>query len=142
MEYSQTKTVTSVVTGGFHALDAMNMEGVSVTKDIGDAEVDLGGDAVGVPQIGIDLAGLVKGGLGRYSIANLKAGLATRGLETSGDKQALYTRLRERLEAEDAQVERETVTHEVEANVLVGAEEAEARLEALLTRKRELLGEV
>ena len=37
---------------------------------------------------------------------------------------------------------RETVSHEVEANVLVGAEEAEARLDRLLQRKRELLGEV
>lgn len=40
-----------------------------------------------------------------------------------------------------AQVVRETVSHEVVANVLVGAEEAEAKLEALLQRKRELLGE-
>ena len=38
-------------------------------------------------------------------------------------------------------VEKETVTHEVVANVLVGAEEAEAKLEKLLARKRELLGE-
>ena len=36
---------------------------------------------------------------------------------------------------------KEQITHEVEAMVLVGAEEAEARLEALLQRKRELLGE-
>ena len=36
---------------------------------------------------------------------------------------------------------KQTISHEVVANVLVGAEEAEARLEALLTRKRELLGE-
>ena len=36
---------------------------------------------------------------------------------------------------------KEVVSHEVVSNVLVGAEEAEARLEALLTRKRALLGE-
>ena len=36
---------------------------------------------------------------------------------------------------------RETVQHEVVANVLVGAEEAEAKLKPLLQRKRELLGE-
>jgi len=35
----------------------------------------------------------------------------------------------------------QTVAHEVVANVLVGAEEAEAQLEGLLQRKRELLGE-
>ena len=51
--------------------------------------------------------------------------------------------LREALQAaEDALPTRETVSHEVEANVLVGAEEAEAKLEGLLQRKRELLGEV
>ena len=33
------------------------------------------------------------------------------------------------------------MTKQVVANVLVGAEEAEARLAALLQRKRELLGE-
>ena len=50
--------------------------------------------------------------------------------------------LREALQAEeDAMQTRETVSHEVVANVLVGAEEAEAKLEALLQRKRELLGE-
>lgn len=36
---------------------------------------------------------------------------------------------------------KQTVAHEVVANVLVGAEAAEARLEALLQRKRELLGD-
>ena len=36
---------------------------------------------------------------------------------------------------------KQTVAHEVVANVLVGAEEAEAKLEGLLMRKRELLGE-
>ena len=137
----QTKTVVSVVAGGFHDLDA-GMAGVTVTKDIGDAEVDLGGVAAGVAIVGIDLAGLVKGGLGRYSIAELKKELTARKLETGGDKKKLYDRLREALqEEEDAMQTRETVSHEVVANVLVGAEEAEAKLEALLQRKRELLGE-
>ncbi|KAL3921129.1 MAG: hypothetical protein SGPRY_005008 [Prymnesium sp.] len=36
----------------------------------------------------------------------------------------------------------DTVAHEVEGLVLVGAEEAEAKLEALLSRRRELLGQV
>ena len=36
---------------------------------------------------------------------------------------------------------RQTIAHEVVSNVLVGAEEAEAKLEQLLTRKRALLGE-
>ena len=67
---------------------------------------------------------------------------AARRLETTGDKQALYERLRTALQAEaDAMQNKEVVTHEVVANVLVGAEEAEAKLEALLQRKRELLGE-
>lgn len=35
----------------------------------------------------------------------------------------------------------DTVAHEVVGHVLVGAEEAEARLESLLARRRELLGE-
>ena len=92
--------------------------------------------------VGIDLAGLVKGGIGRYSMAELKHDLQARGLETGGDKQKLFERLREALQAaEDAQPTKETVSHEVVANVLVGAEEAEAKLEALLQRKRELLGE-
>ena len=76
------------------------------------------------------------------SATELKEALESRKLDTSGDKQALYERLKEALEAEDAKVVKETVTHEVVANVLVGAEEAEAKLEALLQRKRELLGEV
>ena len=74
--------------------------------------------------------------------ASPSAHLQARSLETSGDKQKLFDRLREALQAaEDAQPTRETVSHEVVANVLVGAEEAEAKLEALLQRKRELLGE-
>ena len=92
--------------------------------------------------IGIDLVGLAKGGLGRYSAAELKRDLSARKLETHGDKPALYERLRAALQAEaDAMQNQEVVTHEVVANVLVGAEEAEAKLEALLQRKRELLGE-
>lgn len=43
--------------------------------------------------------------------------------------------------ADDGKGSTETIAHEVESNVLVGAEEAEARLEALLNRKRALLGE-
>ena len=42
---------------------------------------------------------------------------------------------------DDGQGAKETVAHEVVSNVLVGAEEAEAALAALLARKRELLGE-
>ena len=136
----RTKTVVSVVAGGFHELDA-GMAGATVTKDIADGEIDLGEVAAGVAVVGIDLEGLVKGGLNRYSIAELKSALASRQLETSGEKQKLFDRLREALAAEDALVAKETVSHEVVANVLVGAEEAEAKLEALLMRKRELLGE-
>ena len=137
----RTKTVVSVVAGGFHDLDA-GIGGAELTKDIGDGEVDLGEVAAGVAVIRIDLAGLLKGGLGRYSMAELRKELTARKLETGGDKAALYERLREALQAEeDAMQTRETVSHEVEANVLVGAEEAEAKLEALLQRKRELLGE-
>jgi len=36
--------------------------------------------------VGIDLAGLVKGGIGRYSMAELRHDLNAHGLETSGDK--------------------------------------------------------
>ena len=43
--------------------------------------------------------------------------------------------------ADEGKGAKETVAHEVVANVLVGAEEAEARLEGLLQRRRELLGE-
>ena len=65
-----------------------------------------------------------------------------RKVETTGDKQRLYERLRDALQAEaDAMQSKGVVTHGVVANVLGGAEEAEARLEALLQRKRELLGE-
>jgi hypothetical protein len=42
---------------------------------------------------------------------------------------------------DDGTEAQETVTHEVVANVLVGAEEHEARLADLLQRRRELLGE-
>ena len=138
----RTKTVTSVVAGGFHDLDGV-MAGATVTKDIADGEVDLGEVLAGVAVVGIDLAGLVKGGLHRYSAQELKRDLVARGLETTGDKQRLYERLRSALQAEaHAMQSKEVVTHEVVANVLVGAEEAEAKLEALLQRKRELLGEV
>ena len=45
------------------------------------------------------------------------------------------------VKADDGTGAKEVVAHEVESMVLVGAEEAEARLEKLLQRKRELLGE-
>eukprot|EP00966_Prymnesium_polylepis_P041493 963104-Prymnesium_polylepis.1 len=45
------------------------------------------------------------------------------------------------VQADDGRGAKETVTAEVVGNVLVGAEEAEAKLEALLQRRRELLGE-
>ena len=43
--------------------------------------------------------------------------------------------------ADDGQTTKEVVGAEVVGNVLVGAEEHEARMEALLARRRELLGE-
>jgi len=43
--------------------------------------------------------------------------------------------------ADDGRGATEAISHQVESMVLVGAEEAEAKLEALLNRKRELLGE-
>ena len=43
--------------------------------------------------------------------------------------------------ADDGTGSTQTIAHEVVSNVLVGAEEAEARLAELLQRKRELLGE-
>jgi len=136
----QTKTVVSVVAGGFHSLESTM--GATVTKDIANGEVDLGEVTAGVAVVGIDLAGLVKGGVNRYSVAELKHDLASRKLETTGDKHKLYDRLRETLQAaEEAQPTKETISHDVVANVLVGAEEAEAKLEALLQRRRELLGE-
>ena len=58
-----------------------------------------------------------------------------------GDRAALFERLRRLLSAEGQKAEQTTISHEVVSNVLVGAEEAEARLEALLARKRDLLGE-
>lgn len=137
----RTKTVVSVVEGGFHGLESTM--GATVTKELaGEATEALGEVAAGVAVVGIDLVGLIKGGVHRYSMAELKHDLALRRLETGGDKQRLYERLREALQAaEDAQPTKETVSHEVVANVLVGAEAAEAKLEALLQRKRELLGE-
>ena len=45
------------------------------------------------------------------------------------------------VKADDGTGATQTVAHEVESMVLVGAEEAEAKLEALLQRKREILGE-
>ena len=47
----------------------------------------------------------MKGGLTRYSATELKEALESRKLDTSGDKQALYERLKEALEAEDANAE-------------------------------------
>jgi len=52
-----------------------------------------------------------------------------------------YTRGVLVVHGDDGSGSSQTVAHEVEANVLVGAEEAEARLEELLNRKRALLGE-
>ena len=62
-------------------------------------------------------------------------------VHAQGDKATLFERLRRLLAAEGQKAEQTTISHEVVANVLVGAEEAEARLEALLARKRDLLGE-
>jgi len=62
---------------------------------------------------------------------------------SSGEKHVIFERLRAALveAAPSSSAQKQTISHEVVANVLVGAEEAEARLEALLARKRELLGE-
>ena len=75
--------------------------GATVTNDIADGEIDLGEVAAGVAVVGIDLAGLVKGGVNRYSMAELKSDLAARHLETCGDKQRLYERLRDALQADE-----------------------------------------
>ena len=99
----------------------------------------------GVMVAQLDLAALDKGGLGRFKASELKEALQARGLETKGDKPSLFARLREALEAAEAskggEGSRQTFAHEVVSHVLVGAEEAEARLETLLQRKRELMGE-
>ena len=80
-------------------------------------------------------------GVHRFSKDELRANLARRGAETSGDKQALFERLREALREAEGGRRKQLIAHDVVANVLVGAEEAEARLEQLLARKRELVGE-
>ena len=94
-------------------------------------------------QVDIDLEALDKGGLARFSTAELREALAKRGLDDKGDRAALFARLRGALAtaAGGARNKKEIISHEVVANVLVGAEEAEARLEELLNKRRELLGE-
>ena len=114
------------------------------TTDLGDSEVNLGDVAAGVVQVDLDLASLDKGGMSRFSLAELRDALEKRSLDTSGDRAALFGRLRAAVAADDsaAKTTQQTIAHEVVANVLVGAEEAEAKLDALLQRKRELLGEI
>ena len=131
------------VTTRYDVVDIKDDFSGSVTKDIADAEVDLGEVAAGVTVVDIDLAALEKGGVSRFSKEELRGNLRARGLDVGGDKAALFARLREALQCQSEQQEAKTktVAHEVVSNVLVGAEEAEARLEALLMRKRELLGE-
>jgi len=115
----------------------------ATTTDLADAEVDLGEVAAGVVQVDLDLDALDKGGVGRFSLAELRAALEKRGLDVSGDRPVLFARLRAAVAADDGATKtvKQTIAHEVVANVLVGAEEAEAKLEVLLQRKRELLGE-
>jgi len=114
------------------------------TTDLGDSEVNLGDVAAGVVQVDLDLLSLDKGGMSRFSLAELRDALEKRSLDTSGDRAALFGRLRAAVAADDsaAKTTQQTIAHEVVANVLVGAEEAEAKLDALLQRKRELLGEI
>ena len=133
------------ITTRYDTIDFKDNFKAEATMDLGGAEVDLGEVAAGVVTVDIDIEALDKGGKDRFGRAELKAALEAKGLETGGDKQALFARLREAL-AKDAQsssgaTQKQTVAHEVVANVLVGAEEAEAKLELLLQRKRELLGE-
>jgi len=115
----------------------------AVTTDFANAEVDLGAVAAGVTVVDVDLDALRKGGVTRFSKDELRAALLKRGLDAAGDKTALFERLRDALSAaaETAATSKKTIAHEVVANVLVGAEEAEAKLEKLLQKKRELLGE-
>ena len=76
------------------------------------------------------------------SSRELREALEARGLENTGKKAQLAERLLEALDKdESSKAKKETVAHEVVSNVLVGAEVHEARLEALLHRKRELTGE-
>jgi hypothetical protein len=94
----------------------------------------------------LTLSALDKGGLARFKVSELKEHLGARGLDTKGDKPSLFARLRAALEAAEASQaaaggSTQTIAHEVVSHVLVGAEEQEARLEALLQRKRELMGE-
>ena len=80
---------------------------------------------------------------GMWTAVELKAELRKRNLDTrAANKEVLQERLATALKSEGAaEVKRETFAHEVVSNVLVGAEEHEARLEQLLQRKRELTGE-
>ena len=89
---------------------------------------------------------------GMWTTEELRDALRKRGLSTKVSsehttKQAKKLELQERIlvalkEEGGTEVKKEVVATEVQANVLVGAEEHEARLEELLRRKRELLGEV
>jgi len=128
------------VTTRYDTVDIKDNFTANETKDLA-GEVDLGEVAAGVAVVDIDIEALDKGGVGRFGKGELRAGLEKHGLDTAGDKAALFARLREALASDLASMKKETISHEVVANVLVGAEEAEARLEALLQRKRELLGE-
>lgn len=117
--------------------------GAQKTTDLAEAEVDLGEPAAGVMIVEMDLEALDKRGLAGFSSAELRAALQSCGLDTAGEKGALFERLRAALvdNATLSKKKRQTIAHEVVSNVLVGAEEAEAKLEQLLTRKRALLGE-
>merc|ERR1712087_198162 len=101
---------------------------VAHTTDIKDAEVDLGEVVAGVVAVDLDLDALDKGGMGRFSKDELRANLERRGLETNGNRQSLFDRLRAALVEAPASggTSKKTFAHEVVANVLVGAEQAEA----------------
>ena len=105
--------------------------------------------AAGVMVADLTLGALDKRGASGFSRDELRGALAARGLDGRGDRAACFARLHAALTAEaaaeaageQATSKKQVIAHEVVSRVLVGAEEAEAKLEALLQRKRELLGE-
>ena len=124
---------------------------VATRYDVVDAKDNFSSGAVhegvedytaGVMAVHLSADALDKGGLNRFSLAELRAALEKLGRPADGDKPTLFRRLREALAASaQAQPRQQTVVHEVASWALVGAEAAEAELEALLARRRELLGE-
>ena len=111
--------------------------------------------AAGVSVADLTLEALDKRGSSGFSRDELRGALAARGLDAKGDRAACFARLHAALtavaaaeaaaeaagEGQASSNKKQVIAHEVVSKVLVGAEEAEAKLEALLQRKRELLGE-